>query len=895
MNRRLLILVLAVLALGVVVGCEKTENITSTDPTEPTTSAEPDELALAASFPALLANGVDEVVIHATVVDSEGRGLPDIGVTFSSSHGTVTPFATTDAGGKAQATLTSEASSSDITATVTASAGTGQSQMHFKQGASVLLSNAPLSRSIIENAISAKRDGAGVVPLSVPMDAVQDVATVQMTGVTLLVSANPATIPADGISRSRIVANLLETTSRVPLQGQEIRFGASAGTITGRVMTDPSGSATAHLVGDPGETASEITVFNGNTLSATVNVSFSPLDLTLDSENTTIFADGHSSTEVRALLTNQQGNPVTGASIDFVTTSGTIASPITTDEDGLATTTLTSAAVTGTADVTARFGGALEQSLQVEFTDPPATAELLIQVEPATLPADGGSEAILRATALDDESNPMPDGTAVGFEILSGDGMIVGASISTTGGVAETKFVAGTATGPVTIQATSGPAMTTTQLFLSALEASSITLEADNAAILADGVAAARITATVRDAYGHPVAPGVAVTFETTLGLLSEATPTDESGISTVLLRADRFVTGTTRITATTGAAQATLDIDFVSEAAAHIDCVRVEPPSISIFGAGDHETATITFEVQDRNGIPVDSDHAVTLEFEIIPEGGTTDATVHPSSVTTNQDGLANATVNAGSIPGAVEVIATSGWLLSRPIRVAIHGGLPDPDHFSISFERLNIAGLVYDGIRNGITARVGDFHGNPVPDSTIVWFNAAYGLIQGSAGTNDHGEATVNEVTAGPRPLIPGGDGLVQICAQTVSRTGDPITVCGNVMWSGPTIVQVVSPSGGFNVPNGGSVTITYMVHDANFNPLVGGTSITVQATEGQLGGDVQLILPDTQSAAYTTFSAVLSDADVETDIAAAVTVTVNVTSVNGNATASITGTMN
>ena len=123
----------------------------------------------------------------------------------------------------------------------------------------------------------------------------------------------------------------------------------------------------------------------------------------------------------------------------------------------------------------------------MDFTEPPSTADLLIQVEPAILPADGGSEAILRATALDGESNPMPDGTIVTFTVLAGDGMIVGSSMSTLDGVAETKFVAGTTTGPVTVQATSGPAVTTTQLFLTTLEASSIALETDNVSILADG------------------------------------------------------------------------------------------------------------------------------------------------------------------------------------------------------------------------------------------------------------------------------------------------------------------------------------------------------------------------------------------------------------------------
>lgn len=266
----------------------------------------------------------------------------------------------------------------------------------------------------------------------------------------------------------------------------------------------------------------------------------------------------------------------------------------------------------------------------------------------------------------------------------------------------------------------------------------------------------------------------------------------------------------------------------------------------------------------------------------------------VHPTIATTNPYGLVSTTVNAGAISGTIEVIATSGGLRCEPTRVSIHGGLPDPDHFSLSFDRINIAGLVYDGIRNPVTARVGDLHGNPVPESTSVWFSAEFGLVQGSAGTDDHGEATVDEITAGPRPAIPGGDGLVRICAQTVGRGGNAIESCGHVMWSGPTIVEILSPEPGFTVPNGGAIDILYRVRDANENPLTGGTSIVLRVTDGRLGGDTDLVLPDTQSSGYTTFSATLGDGDPTTVMPTATTITVQVVSENGNRSASVSGTV-
>lgn len=110
---------------------------------------------------------------------------------------------------------------------------------------------------------------------------------------------------------------------------------------------------------------------------------------------------------------------------------------------------------------------------------------------------------------------------------------------------------------------------------------------------------------------------------------------------------------------------------------------------------------------------------------------------------------------------------------------------------------------------------------------------------------------------------------------------------------MWSGPTIVQITSPTT-LDVPNGGSAEITYRVRDANFNPLASGTTIKVSTTKGSLGGDTDVLLPDTQSQAYTEFQAVLVDDDAENDVASAVVVTVTVKSPNGNKSAIITGTI-
>jgi hypothetical protein len=991
MRRYLFPIVVAALALAVVAGCKK-ESTPTTPGTGGGESGIPEALALAQNIPPMLANGASQTEVYATVVDGKSRALQGIGVRFSTNHGTIDPYATTDDNGVAVTTLTSEASNNDLTATITAAASQDTAgTVAAPSGSVVLLSNEPLGPELIDEALRQRKEALADGVLNTATDVTGSV-QVRMTGITLTVTATPTTIPADGKSTARIKANLIETLSRVPLIGETVRFGASEGSVTGEVQTDDTGTATALLTGTTSGTTSEVTAFyaklqarkasvtfsalsldilvgapavqtDGSTrtpvtarllnaqrnpvsgaevdfstdqgtilspvttdedgmaittlvtplgsaqaqvtasfgdLTQNATVAFTTLTFTLASEESSILADGTSTTGIVATLTNPAHNPVAGVPVQFSTSLGTVTSPVVTGEDGRAVATLTSSASTGTATVTANYAGGTEKTVQVQFAAAPAAASILVSADPNTLPADGASQAVLTATVLDGEGNPVHDGTMVTFAVPDGNGSVVTPDRPTTDGVATGTYIAGTSAGTVDVTGTvkNTTVQNTARLSLARLEVGAIEVSAAEDSVLADGLASTVITATVTDPLGNPVAPGTAVLFTTSSGVLEDIQPTDDQGVATARLRAGRFTTGVGRVTATAGGYQAVTDVRFVSEAAAQIVILEVNNPRIGIQTTGANETSQITYEVRDRNGIPVDGNHKATLSFTVVPEDGFTDATVNPATVTTNDKGRAIANVHSGIKAGAIEVQAAAGAILSKPIRIAIHGDLPDPEHFSISFEKLNIPALVpIDGLRDAVTARVADQYGNPVPDSTAVWFSSDFGIVQGSSFTDDHGEATVWAVSAPPRPQIPGGDGLVTITAQTVSKAGNEIFTTGQILWSGKTRIEFTSPTTGqgFNVLNGRFVTLTFRVHDDNDNPLAGGTQIEVTTTAGNLAGDTDIVLPDTQSSDYTTFRVSLSDDAPDEDLARPATITVKVTSPNGNETAVINGTVN
>lgn len=357
-----------------------------------------------------------------------------------------------------------------------------------------------------------------------------------------------------------------------------------------------------------------------------------------------------------------------------------------------------------------------------------------------------------------------------------------------------------------------------------------------------------------------------------------------------------------------------------------------VSHSSIGVRHSGSNETARVVFEARDAQGRPVDFGHRATLRFTL-NQGAGGDATIAPDTVSTDETGLAAATVQSGIKAQAVQVRAqvVGTGVFSDPVPIAIHGGLPDPLHLSFAAQTLNVHGLVYFGLVDPITAFVGDRYGNPVVPGTVVYFTTTGGIIQGSATTDDHGRASVDLITAAPTPndlpAFTDSAGIARITVQTMGENEAAIRASAlAVMFSGHTTVSI-SPST-FAVDSGGSQLFTVTVRDAeHHNPLVKGTKITFTTTLGTIGGSASFELPDTRDPAYTSFTFRLENpiagpvivmpnrrrvplvaarpaagtialastsGGAVIDAVQPATVTVQVTSPNGNATATASGTL-
>jgi len=302
----------------------------------------------------------------------------------------------------------------------------------------------------------------------------------------------------------------------------------------------------------------------------------------------------------------------------------------------------------------------------------------------------------------------------------------------------------------------------------------------------------------------------------------------------------------------------------------ASILLVEQSTPFIGVKESGSVETASILFEVQDSSGNPIDIAHSVFVKFRLAMSPGAGEY-LNPLSVKTNSIGRASVNFSSGTKSGVVQLEAVIDFngrtIVSKPVAISIHGGLPDVNHFSVAPVKLNIPGWHIYGLLDEIVAIVGDKYTNPVRPLTSVYFNSTGGVIQGSIQTNELGVGIAKLLSGNPKPVHPlYGSGFATVTAFTSDESYNQISTSCLVLFSGAPEITV-DPTN-FNIPHGGAQLFQFTVMDENGNPMAEGTKITV-TSEGEsvkLSGDINLTLPDTQSKTWTQFSFFLKDDDAE-----------------------------
>jgi len=542
------------------------------------------------------------------------------------------------------------------------------------------------------------------------------------------VSADPEAIRADGVSTSTITAEVRDRFGNSVLNGTVVTFTTDLGSLGSKMVTKTATSGVAKAILRSGTTAGIATVTaTADSKFGTTTVTFIPgppytVELGADPEVLSV----DDSSELRAEVEDQYGNPVSdGTVVTFTTSLGSLGSDTVTKTtlSGVATATLSSeepgvAVVTATSD--SRF-----DTVVVTFTAG-APYSMEVSADPGSIPV-GGYTSTVRAEVRDRYGNWVEDGTEVVFSTDLGSLGSDMVTKTTTSGVATATLTSGTTAGTATVTATADSASGTCTVKFTAGEPSTMTITAYPMSIRIGGFTST-ITATVKDQYDNPVEDGTAVDFYTTLlgGVLDPFHTSTTNGAAVTTLTSGSQI-GTGKVCAIADSLrECTGVMTFTVGLPYHVD-VEAHPASIGL-----NDSSMIVAEVKDIGGNWVEDGTMVTFATSM----GSLGSEVVTKTTTS---GVATATLTSGTTAGTATVTATA----DSKFGICTVEFLPDPP-YTVTVTA-DPEAIPANGVSTStITAQVTDRYGNWVRDGTEV----AFATTAGSFPSNPYISTTANGV---------------------------------------------------------------------------------------------------------------------------------------------------
>ena len=570
------------------------------------------------------------------------------------------------------------------------------------------------------------------------------------------------------------------------------------------------------------------------------------LALTTTNGVTAIVADGQSTVPIRITVANGVGTPMSGVSVTFATTDGTLSSSpvvrvaqglsrtdldavsrangnsltVSTDTNGIAQVLLTASTTAGVAIVTADVQG-FRMHVDISFAAGPAAR---VQLDTSTSTVSAGGTATLTATVTDTNGNRVPGETVMFTFSTNTSGASFnsnGASFSSLSGVtdangqATVQYTAGTTAGADTVRVvatstgvTGSVSITVTAPSGGAVSSAITSISVANGAtgpVIANGVDTVAVRATVQGASG-PLS-SIPVTFSTTAGSFAASATTatattNASGIATVNLIAPTSP-GTATVTASASGFSASTTITFVAGAAAVVQLVA-NPTTVN-----PNATSSITARVTDAQGNPVSGQ---TITFTA-PSRGTLSALTG----ITDTNGQFAVTYTAGATPATdtIQVRTVNGITGTLSITITPPAGatsivllVSSPQLDSDGTDTVTLTALVRNTSNNFVQGaavsfaiREGDSGGIQVVRAATDATGTATALLTTGG---DPANRTIN-VTATTGTLPPATN-MVDVTGTTLTLSGATSAVLNSTI----PLSILLRDSAGMGIPNG-RVTVT------------------------------------------------------------------------------------
>lgn len=238
----------------------------------------------------------------------------------------------------------------------------------------------------------------------------------------------------------------------------------------------------------------------------------------------------------------------------------------------------------------------------------------------------------------------------------------------------------------------------------------------------------------------------------------------------------------------------ASVSINVAEQVLGELAFVSASPKTIALKGSGSSsnpEVTTVSFSLKDATGEPMSGEE---VEYSLSTDVG--GISLANSSSVTDENGNTSVQLTAGGVNVSVAVIATvtveygdgsTATTTTTSDAIAVLGGLPDQDSFSLSVERFNPRSYDINETTSQMTIRAGDRFNNEARDGTQVSFVTTGGQIVGSCELAG-GVCSVRWTSSNPKPA----NGLVHVMART---TGEESFIDANLNGKfdiGETIVE-------------------------------------------------------------------------------------------------------
>jgi len=144
----------------------------------------------------------------------------------------------------------------------------------------------------------------------------------EMTGIQVQLSANPASIQADGVSTSSITA-ILKNSSNNPIINSQIDFVTSLGNIPSAGITDNMGITQVDLMSERKNGVAEV-IGSYNGINDTVKVLFEGIDLSVRANPKDVIANDITTSAITITLNDAAGNPIENEQVILTTSIGSL-------------------------------------------------------------------------------------------------------------------------------------------------------------------------------------------------------------------------------------------------------------------------------------------------------------------------------------------------------------------------------------------------------------------------------------------------------------------------------------------------------------------------------------------------------------------------------------------